>query len=267
MMQRRRPMKLRFVQVLALSLAFANSGCPSTLRAQEASVAPDTETDRCVRWMKATVSGETTSILNPADFCSGVKKGNVGGWYSIRKCGDPTAQLTNTAPRYCSSSGQITGDEAWAAGFSSSSIDGRELLDEVPNTTRDPQHTAVVFYSRTAVWMEGLRVPAGMYELMPSKSPEGWNLAVARQEEAPSGTRHPLGSVSLKGTASNDRTGKYLVISTKPWSERCPGPSPDTHIRELHFMYGSTDLFVCIRPDQARLSQQAYTMQSHPPTR
>jgi hypothetical protein len=31
--------------------------------------------------------------------------------------------------------------------------------------------------------MGSLRLPTGMYELMPSKSPEGWRLAVAKQDE------------------------------------------------------------------------------------
>jgi len=69
-------MRLRSVTVLALSLAFASYGS-LTLRAQDASVAPGTEIDSCVRWMKATASGGVTRTLDPADFCSGIKRGST----------------------------------------------------------------------------------------------------------------------------------------------------------------------------------------------
>ena len=71
-------MRLRSVTVLALSLAFASYGS-LTLRAQDASVAPGTEIDSCVRWMKATASGGVTRTLDPADFCSGIKRGSTDG--------------------------------------------------------------------------------------------------------------------------------------------------------------------------------------------
>src|ERR1700751_3802039 len=108
-------MKLRSVTVLALSLAFASYGSLA-LRAQDASVAPGTEIDSCVRWMRATVSGGVTRTLDPADFCSGIKTGSTDGWYSIWKCGQLSQQVTGTTPRYCTSSGQLTTREAWAAG-------------------------------------------------------------------------------------------------------------------------------------------------------
>jgi hypothetical protein len=251
-------MRLHSVTVLALSLAFASCGS-LTLRAQDASVAPGTQIDRCVRWMKATVSGGVTRTLDPTDFCSGIKRGNTGGWYSIRQCGLTAEQLTGTPPRYCTSSGQFTEREAWAAGFSATTTDGRELLDGTSDTAKDLHHRAATFYSRTPVWMGTLRVPAGMYELMPSKSPDGWKLAVARQDgewNDVSNPRQSLGSVELKAAASDDPTGKNLVISTEHWGDGCPGPSPDFNVRELQFSYGSTNLFVCIRPDQVPRSQE-----------
>jgi hypothetical protein len=54
----------------------------------------------------------------------------------------------------------------------------------------------------------------------------------------------------METAASEDPAGKNLVISTKHWGEGCAGPSPDFNVRELHFSYGSTNLFVCLRPDQ-----------------
>jgi hypothetical protein len=109
--------------------------------------------------------------------------------------------------------------------------------------------------------MENLRVPAGMYKLIPSKSADGWSLAVAKQDGEWSDDKAPqqyLGSVAMKGSASDNATGKHnLVISTRPCAEGCPGPSVNFEVRELHFMYGSSDLFVCIRPDQVPQNQEA----------
>jgi hypothetical protein len=109
--------------------------------------------------------------------------------------------------------------------------------------------------------MGSIKMPAGMYKLIPSKSPDGWSLAVAKQDgewNDAKPTQQYLGSVQMKGSASDNTTGRHnLVISTRRWAEGCPGPSPDLDVRELHFMYGSTDLFVCIRPDQVSQNQEA----------
>jgi len=247
-------MRLRSLTVLALSLAFASYGS-LTLRAQDASVASRAEIDNCVRWMKATVSEGATRTLDPTDFCSGIKRGNTDGWYSMWKCGHPAEQLTGATPMYCTSSGQLTAHEAWAAGFSTATTDGRELLDGTSEITKDLHHSAATFYSRTPVWMGTLRLPAGMYELMPAQSPDGWKLAVAKQGGG------YLGSVEMKTAASDDPAGKNLVISTKPWGDGCAGPSPDFNVRELHFSYGRTNLFVCLRPDQAPVSQEVNVSQ------
>ncbi len=60
----------------------------------------------------------------------------------------------------------------------------------------------------------------------------------------------------MKTAASDDPAGKNLVISTKYGSDACPGPSTDFNVRELHFSYGSTNLFVCLRLDQALANQE-----------
>jgi hypothetical protein len=108
--------------------------------------------------------------------------------------------------------------------------------------------------------MGSLRVPAGMYKLIPSKSPDGWSLDVAKQDgewnDAKPAQQY-LGSVPMKGSAYDNSTGHSLVISTRRWAEECPGPSLDRNVRELHFMYGSADLFVCIHPDQVSQNQEA----------
>jgi hypothetical protein len=91
-----------------------------------------------------------------------------------------------------------------------------------------------------------------MYKLIPSKSPDGWSLAVAKQDGEWSDatlTQQYLGSVPLKGSASDNPTGNHnFAIETSLWAEGCGGPSPNFDVRELHFVYGSSDLFVCIRP-------------------
>ncbi len=252
-------MKPGSVTLLILSLAFASSGSLFTLRAQNASVASKTEIDRCVKWMKATVSEELTRDLAPADFCSGVRNGNTDAWWSVRKCGSPTEQLAGTAPHYCTSSGWITEREAWAAGYNSTIIAEREFLDVTSDAAPDLHRIPAVFYSRTPVWIGNLRVPAGIYELMPSKSPEGWQLTVVRQDEESNDAKHPgayLGSIEMKNAESKYPTEKDLLIWINTWSDGCPGPSLDVNARELHFMSGSTDLFVCVRPDQVPPNQE-----------
>ncbi len=249
-------MKLGSMAVLTLSLAFAGSGALSSLIAQDAFVASAADVNRCVKWMRATVPARGP---DPEDFCSGVFDGNLGGWGSLYKCGQRAEQLTGTAPRYCVSSGEISAGEAWAAGFSSATRDGSDLLGGTSDAAKDSQQAAATFYSRTAVWMGSLRVPAGMYRLIPSKPPDGWSLAVAKQDgewnDAKPAQQY-LGSVAMKRSASDNPTGHYLTIATRRWAEGCSGPSPDHNVRELHFLQGSTDLFVCIRPDQVPKSQE-----------
>jgi hypothetical protein len=240
--------------ILHLSLALVSFVSAFTLRSQEVSVAPRAETAGCVRWIKETVP--TFSGLDPADFCAGVERGNLGGWYSVFKCGRPEQQLTGTPAGYCASSGQISASEAWAVGFRSTTGDGHELLDETSVATKGSHPVAATFYSNTALSMGSLRLPPGMYDLMPSKSPEGWKLEVAKWSDVPDHQKY-LGFVEMKGVAP-DKLGEknYLEISMWPWAARCSNLIPYLNFWELHFIYGSTDLFVCIRPDQRPFDPQ-----------
>jgi hypothetical protein len=247
-------MRLLSSPVLALSLAFAGCGCISTLRAQEASVASKAEIDSCVKWMKATVPN--VHSLDFVDFCSGVKKGSLSSWNSLVACGQATEQPAGTAARYCTSSGQITEHEAWGAGFSSTT-NGRELLFGDAEASKDSQQIAATFYSWTAVRMEDLNLPAGMYRLRPSQSPGGWRLAVAKQNgESIAGKDwgQDMGTIELRSEARDVSGEKTLTIWTAGGSEQCPGPKMDFRVKELHFLYQSTDLFVCLRPEQVPLS-------------
>jgi hypothetical protein len=254
--------KLYSLTILTLALTFAGSGAS----AQDASVNPDTETQRCVNWIKATVPDLRTPDdadlrkLDPVDFCSGVQSGSIGGWYSIFNCGASPVAIAGSAPGYCTSSGQITAHEAWGAGFSSATRDGSDFLAGASGSAQDSQRSAATFFTASAVWMENLRVPAGMYKLMPSKSPDGWSLAIAKQGEWSDTTLRPqyLGSVLMKGSESDGPAGKHnLAIWTGVWAERCGGHLPNFDVRELHFKYGSSDLFVCIRPEQVPQTPKA----------
>jgi hypothetical protein len=259
-------MKLSSVTVLTLSLAFVTSGASSSLRAQDASTSISDEAARCVKWMQATVpdlrppnDGDLRK-LDPAHFCSGIEEGGLNGWGAVFQCGQPAEQVSGTAPRYCTSSGEIYAGHAWAAGFRSTTKRGSDLLDGNSGAASDSQH-AVTFYSVSSVWMEDLRLPAGMYELIPSKSPDGWKLAVAKQNGESSNAEHAqryLGSVAMKD-APRDATSEQtnLGILVRSGGEGCPGPSPRRDIGELHFTYGSTDLFVCLRPNQVLQNQEA----------
>jgi hypothetical protein len=234
-------MKYGSVTVLTLSLALAGAF------AQDVSVAPGSDTERCVHWMKATVP--RTPRIDPVDFCRGVKReGSYDGWGSVFKCGQPADN--GAAPRYCASSGQFFRGEAWAAGFSSATRDGRELFEGNSDPAKDL--VAATFYTRTTLWMENLRVPPGMYKLIPSRSPHGWSLSVARQDVPPY-----LGTVEMKGSVPDRLETSNLVTSTTPSAEGCPGPSTNFDLRELHFIYGSADLFVCIRPEEVVRGQEA----------
>lgn len=256
------------VTVMTLSLVLVGSGAFSGLRAQDAAVTPGTDTQRCVNWMKATVPVADLRGPDPADFCSGIQNGNLGAWIATSKCGASPALLTGTAPKYCASWGEISAHEAWAAGFSSTTKDGRELLEGASDSAKDTQRNAVTFYSRTAVWMGSLRVPAGMYKLIPSKSPDGWSLAVARLDGEWNDAKAPqqyLGTVEMKDLASGNPMGKdhlemgkdYLEIWAGNFATGCEGRPTDFNGRELHFILGSTDLLLCIRPEQLPQSQEA----------
>jgi hypothetical protein len=260
-------MKLSSVTVLTLSLAFVSSRPSSSLRAQEASAASiSEEAAQCVKWMQATVPGLRPANdgdlrkLDATHFCSDIEEGGVNGWWAVFQCGQPAEQLSGVTPRYCTSSGEIYAGHAWAAGFRSTTKRGSDLLGGNSGSTSDSQH-AVTFYTASSVWMENLRLTAGMYQLIPSKSADGWKLAVAKQNAESSDAEHAqryLGSVAMKDTlrdATSEPTN--LGISVNRGGEGCPGPSPRRDIGELHFTYGSTDVFVCLRPNQILENQEA----------
>jgi hypothetical protein len=195
-------MKLRPVTVLSLCLAFVSSGAFSSLSAQDASVPSRSEVYQCMKWLKATVPYLRTPNdgdlrkLDPAHFCAGIQEGGLGGWGAVFRCGQSAEQFSGTPLRYCTSFGEVNAGDAWAAGFSSTTKDGSDLLDGTSDIVKDSQHAAVTFYSTSSVWMESLRLPAGIYKLIPSKSPDGWGLAVAKQDGTMPGIRSDIWEAS-----------------------------------------------------------------------
>ncbi len=254
-------MRLDSPTILILALVFGGAGTFSCVKAQDTSTSSGIESQRCVNWVNAMVPVADLRNLNPVDFCSGGKDENFGGWSAVFKCGASPTLLTGTALSYCTSFGQVRRHEAWAAGFSSTTKHGRELLDGSSDFPDDSQRNAVTFYSRTPVWIGSLRMAAGMYKLIPSKSQDGWNLAVAKFDGEWNAHKPPqqdLGTIKMTGSTPEKPMGKdYLEIWGRPFSNACGGGSPNLNIRELHFILESTDLFVCIRPEQASQSQQA----------
>lgn len=253
-------MPVRSLKVLTLLIAFVGGAMPAALRAQETS-SPSTLVDRCIRWMKATTSSGIRDRLDPVDFCSGQKRAaEADGWWTVYKCGDQTQTLPGTASTYCASSGHITRSEAWAVGFSSKSSEGGDFLPADPAKTALSQRNAAVLYSRTALWIESLKVPAGIYDLTPSKTPNGWQLTIVETEET-SGVERPgkeVGTVALKETASvpDGMKTTNLVISTRMGSERCNVTGKGPKAREIEFKYGSADLYLCVHPEQVPAEQQ-----------
>jgi hypothetical protein len=235
-------------KILPLYFAVACSVCVS---AQDSPLDRNLN-DRCVSWVRSVTPNKR---VDPVDFCSGLIRDNVNGWSSISSCGmQPPAGASKPAPKYCASSGLTMLNETWAAGFSSVTSDGGDLLFGA-----DPHQEGAVFYSRTAVWIGNLRIPAGMYSLSPSKSLTVWTLAPTEQGEATAERPNaeqtlytiPMRSEFTTTDFRNPWRAKNLAVLIQPFSDRCPRPSKDFSVRELHFFFRDTDLFVCIRPDQA----------------
>jgi hypothetical protein len=249
-------MKLALQPILSLALALVSSGSIARLHAQQASVGPESEIAHCVRWMNTTVPMKPFGSLDAAEFCAGVQRNGLGGWWSIFECGPSEQQLTGTTARYCVSSGHIDANETWAAGFRSMTRDGHELLNESPEAKKDSPPAAATFYTRTGLSMGDLKLAAGMYDLIPTKSPKGWTLEVAKWSDVPNPQSY-VGSVEMRrGPRRDFSEHSNLGISANAWANGCSALSPDESQGELHFAYGSTDLFVCIRPDERRVHAQ-----------
>jgi hypothetical protein len=254
------------VNVLVLSVVVAFSGNICSLGAQKAPISPPTGFAQCAQWIKSTVSGQIKQTLDPTHFCAGIQDGSTGAWFSSGACEGQADRLSDAPPTHCTSSGRITRRETWAAGFRSSTIDGHEFFDESSNAPSDSYRSSAMFFSRTALWIEKLRLPAGMYWLKPLKSTDAWRLTIVNADQEENDATLPqqyLGSVQLKDAAAERRdaassghVGNVFLISIKSrGGDECRSLAKASTASELHFIYGNTDLYVCISPDEVPLDQ------------
>ena len=127
--------------------------------------------------------------------------------------------------------------------------------------------SAATFYSRTAFSIGSLKLTAGMYKLFPFQSQDGWRLAIARQEGDGTDALKPsqiLGKVEMNTVATDrpptDKLGVQLWFS--PFPVQCPNAQSGRDVRELEFIFGSTDVSVCLRPDQVSPSRDDKVLSS-----
>jgi hypothetical protein len=232
-------MKRCFQPILQLTLVLVASGQIFTARSQETPSLPKTETASCVKWIGETVPG--IFHLDAADFCAGIEQ-HLSGWHAVFKCGQPGQQIAGAPVTYCASSGDVSSGAALAAGFRSTTSDGRELLDRTPGAP-----AAVTFYSNTRLFMGDLQLEPGMYDLIPVPSSKGWRLEIARSEDERQPEQY-LGSVAM-AVVPNTEEHNYLEVGMWHWTKACSEGPPYWKSRELHLTYGSKDLLVCLRMD------------------
>lgn len=206
----------------------------ATVPACAQKAAPKADMDRCADWVR-TVAGPALKV-NPTEFCAGIRSDGPALWHSDEVCGGVTKPGAAETKRYCTFSGALGEDWTIAAGFVGAAGDGGELLRE------GNSGAAATLYSRTPLLIGKLRLPAGLYKLSLSKSPDSWKMTVAPEDAGQAG-----GTVAL--TADTDRmtyTGNGLSIGVHFYDPRCADP---LNVRELVFTYHGMDLYTCMRPD------------------
>jgi hypothetical protein len=209
------------------------SAAVCALQAQTSSPVTEPLTQECGRWLTS------IAFLDPADasaFCSGVRGRAVVGWAGAggEPCPHTQSQTTEGASAIvCSSAGVSTNDMSLAAGFKAASDDPAYA---VPGAGGE-----VTLFTRTAVWIGGLRVPAGFYSLRPLSSSEGWKLLAFNQDATREDGQQPLGSVNLDITVGGFAENRLRV-------EFSPDLAPDTRLRQLHFIWPTANVFVRISP-------------------
>jgi hypothetical protein len=203
------------------------------LKAQASSPATEQLTTECVRWVIA------ISFQDPAEakaFCSGVRERHVVGWAGAGGAPCPHAQSQTTegaSAIVCSSAGDSTNDMSLAAGFKAASDD--------PAYTVAGAGGAVTLFTRTAVWIGGLRVPAGFYSLRPQSSSEGWKLLVFNHDATREDGQQPLGWVNLDTTVGGFVENRLRVYFY-------PDIPSGTQSEQLHFIWPTANVFVHISP-------------------
>ena len=199
------------------------------LQAQTSSPVTEPLTQECGRWLTS------MAFLDPADanaFCSGVREKAVVGWVGAGGAPCPHAQSQTTevaSAIVCSSAGDSTGYMSLAAGFKS--------------VSDDPAYSvaggAVTLFTRTAVWIGGLRVPAGFYSLRPLSSSEGWKLLVIVHDAKGEDAQQSLRSVNLDTTVGGFAENRLRV-------EFSPDLPSHGRSEQLHFIWPTLNVFVHI---------------------
>ena len=230
-------MRLHLISAPALALSLLYCGNANFLTAQNASDAR-VQMEHCIHWINAIVTPRQT--FDPVNFCAGFETGNTSGLYTQNFIG-----LT------------MPGDTV-AFSLRTPSKDGHEFLAATEDPTDDPQRIAATFFSRTPFTIQNVRLPAGMYKLFPYQLPEGWQLAIARQDgewNDPLNPSQRLAQVEMN-TVAMDYPYAKLYAYLHLISPHCGPAKPAWSIRELEFAFGDTDVSVCLRPEQIRPTPQ-----------
>jgi Protein of unknown function (DUF2911) len=224
----------------------------SRVEAQEVRNTFDLETVYCPRWLGVVIS--KSDLDDPARFCSGIiENGSRGGWSSSGDCPRTLGRVAETTPSFCASVGRKDWDTTLAVGVISTSMKGREFLDGTLPVQSDVNYGAATLYTRTAIWIGDVRVPAGIYSVHVSESPEELKLDINKQtgEWNPGDDAPPyLGSAEMKRAPIRGLPVPWLRLEFWPTVWDGPVSPAVAHVQDLHFIWGDTNLYVRIRPDE-----------------
>lgn len=178
-----------------------------SLQAQTSSPATKPLTTDCIRWLTTTMFQDAADA---SGFCSGASAKPGLGWsgtagpclHSQKRTREGTSAIV------CQGTGKSTKDLGLAAGFEAASDDQAYTVPGAGG--------AVTLFTRTAVWIGGLRVPAGFYSLRPLSSSKRWKLLVLSHDSTPEDGQQSLGSVNLE-TALGGFAENTLRVEFSPF--------------------------------------------------
>ena len=240
----------RFLTWLFL-LAFSRASWAQTSANLELQELP-TEVVQCTHWLETIVPKSTMS--NAPNFCSGiVNVRETVEWAGSSDCPESPVRVADAPRRFCASYGRNDYYETFAVGVTSTSSQGRDFIDGALPGPNDP----AVLFTKKPIWIGDLLLPAGMYNLQISRSPEESTLNVSKQN-GDAGSY--LGSVKMKSAPVEGMPVPWLSIQAWPTVRDGPTPLSEALVNEMHFTWGDTNLFVRIRPDASlRGSNRALT--------
>ena len=161
-----------------------------SLQAQTSSPATKPLTTDCIRWLTTTPCFKT--LLTLAAFAREQAQSQAWAGQELRgpACILRSETREGTSAIVCQGTGKSTKDLGLAAGFEAASDDQAYTVPGAGG--------AVTLFTRTAVWIGGLRVPAGFYSLRPLSSSKRWKLLVLSHDSTPEDGQQSLGSVNLE---------------------------------------------------------------------